>query len=162
MRMNEERENRRLDKNKDIRALVTKADKICLSFFKENYTYSDAEAIAELGVDEELLHQLVEDFVSQIIRSVIKFEHLIYQLQENVDAKKELDFTEFRDLAHKNLGVARNLRIKDAEILLNSLMTEDDLEYLFRCIEALQSCAVRLKPVCAYNTIKIIKVKSSF
>ena len=99
---------------------------------------------------------------SQIIKAIVQFEHMIYKLQNAKDAKKELDYTELRDLAHKNLGVARNLRIKDAVILLDDLMNKDELEYLFLCIEVLQASAVRINPKCAFNTIKLIEVKSSF
>ena len=133
-----------------------------MSFFEEEYHYSDAEAIEELGVDKDLVNQLVEDYVIQIMNTTIKFEDIIYKLQEAKDAKLELDYTELRDLAHKNLGVARNLRIKDAAIPLRDLMKKDDLEHMFKCVEALQACAIILKPECAYNAMKLIAVKSSF
>ncbi len=153
---------RREVKNTNIRKLVQKAQKVCFSFFGKDYTYSDAEAIEELGLDEELIHQLIEDYVSQIIKAVIQFEEILYDLQSKKDAKQELDYTELRELSHKNLGVARNLRIEDAIVILDDLMKKDDLEYLFSCIETLRACAIRLKPICAYNTIKLIEVKSTF
>ena len=153
---------RRHGKNKELRTLVSKANKICMSFFNEEYRYSDAEAIEELGVDKELVNQLVEDYVNQILKAIVQFEEMIYKLQETKDAKLEPDFSELRDLAHKNLGVARNLRIKDAETLLHDLMKKDDLEHLFRCTEALQACTIRLKPECASAAIRLIEVKSSF
>jgi hypothetical protein len=161
--MNEKNQvERRKNKNKDIRKLVDNAKKVCSKFFKNNYRYSDAEAIKELGLDDEQIHQLIEDYVAQIIKSIATFERLIYELQNNKDAKKELDYTELRELAHKNLGVARNLRIKDAEEILFSLMKKDDLEYLFLCVEALQASAICLKPVCAFKTLQLLEVKSSF
>ena len=156
------KEERRQRKNLEIRSLYSHADKVCRAFFKEGYRYNDFEAVEELGLDEELIHQLIEDYVVQIIKSVTMFEEILYKLQERVDAKKELDYTELRELAHKNLGVARNLRIKDSEILLNDLMKKDDLEYLFLCIETLRACAIRLKPECAYDAIKLIEIKSTF
>jgi hypothetical protein len=100
--------------------------------------------------------------VSQIIRDVIQFEEMLYKLQSKVDAKEDLDYIALRELAHKNLGVARNLRIKDAVVLLGEIMKKDDLEYLFRCIETLRACAIKLKPLYAYKTIKIIEVKNTF
>lgn len=161
--MNEEIEtDRRKTKNREIRDLVFKAKQVCDSFFDEEYLYSDEEAIEELGLDDELIHQLVEDYVIQILKTIPQFEEFIYDLQAKKDAKKELDYTALRELAHKNLGVARNLRIKDAEILLHDLMKKDDLEHLYICLEALHACAIKLKPECAYNTIKLIKVKSTF
>jgi len=161
--MNEEiKEDRRKNKNKEIRNLVLKAKQVCNSFFDEEYAYSDDEAIEELGLDDELIHQLVEDYVIQILNTISQFAEFIYDLQAKKDARQELDYTELRELAHKNLGVARNLRIKDAETLLHDLMKKDDLEHLFICLETLRACAIRLKPECAFNTIKLIEVKSTF
>jgi len=161
--MNAKREvDRRQKKNQEVRQLVHDAKKICSTFFKNDYRYSDIEAIEELGLDDELIHQLVEDYVIQILTSIAQFEELIYDLQAKKDAKVEFSYTQLRELAHKNLGVARNLRIKDAEILLKKLMTEDDLEILFKSLEILRACAIRLKPECAYNTLKLIEVKSQF
>jgi len=153
---------RRKTKNQDVRKLVSDAHKVCFDFFNYEYTYSESEAVEELGLDDELVHQLVEDYVAQIIKAIIQFEEYLFELQNTKDAKKELDYTPFRELAHKNLGVARNLRIKDAEELLYELMKKDDLEYLFRCLETLKSCAIRLKPECAFDTLKLIKIKSTF
>lgn len=127
----------------------------------KDYKYDTAEAVAELGIDKELVQQLVEDYVVQIIKAVIQFNIYLEKLQDNQDEKKELDYTLFRELAHKNLGVARNLRIKDAEILLYELMKKDDIEYLLACLEALKVCAIKLKPKCAYDTIKLMKIKNS-
>jgi len=161
--MNEKRiTERRQSKNREIRSLVQKAKSVCRLFFDDDYEYDVSEAIEELGLDEELIHQLVEDYVAQIIKSVLQFEELLYELQSKKDAREELDYTELRELAHKNLGVARNLRIKDAEILLADLMKKDDLEYLFHCIEGLRACAIVLNPEYAFNTIKLIEVKSTF
>ena len=159
---NEIKEDRRNSKNEEIRDLVSKAKKVCFSFFKKDYKYSAKEAVEELGLDDELIHQLLEDYVAQIIKAIIQFEEMLYLLQSQKDAQKNLEYTDLKELAHKNLGVARNLRIKDAEILLNDLMKKDDLVYLFKCIEVLRATAIVLKPRYAYNTIKLIEVKSTF
>ena len=153
---------RRNSKNIELRNFVNNANRVYKSFFKKEYHYSCEEALEALGVDEDLMHQLVDDYISQVMKAIVQFEFLIYKLQDAKDAKEELDYRELRDLAHKNLGVVRNLRIKDAEILLDDLMRKDELEHLFLCIEVLQASAVRLNPKCAFNTIKLIKVKSSF
>lgn len=126
-----------------------------------NYKYEISIAVRELGLDKELVTQLVDDYVAQVIKAVVQFEDYLATLQDSQDNHHELDYTAFRDLAHKNLGVARNLRIKDAEILLYELMKKDDLDYLLACLEALKVCAIKLRPKCAYDTIKLIKVKSS-
>ena len=127
-----------------------------------DYKYTPDEAIEELGLDKELVEQLVEDYVAQIIRSVVQFETYLQQLQDSKDLQQTLDYTPFRELAHKNLGVARNLRIKDAQILLYELMKKDDIDYLVDCLEALKYCAIKLHPRCAYNTMKILEIKSQF
>jgi len=69
------------------------------------------------------LDELVDDYVAQVIKSVVQFEKYLTQLLNEQKQDLELDYTLFRELAHKNLGVARNLRIKNAETLLYELMT---------------------------------------
>ncbi len=153
---------RRQSKNNKIRTLVEKAQKVSYSFFQNKYKYSTNEAVCELGLDEDLVDQLLEDYVVQIIKAVTQFKEMLYTLQSERDAKQTLSYTELRELAHKNLGVVRNLRIEDAIVLLDDLMKKDDLEHLFICIETLRACAIILKPAYAYNTIKLIEVKSTF
>ncbi len=153
---------RRQSKNNKIRTLVEKAQKVSYSFFQNKYKYSSNEAVCELGLDEDLVDQLLEDYVAQIIKAVTQFKEMLYTLQSERDAKQTLSYTELRELAHKNLGVVRNLRIEDAIVLLDDLMKKDDLEHLFICIETLRACAIILKPAYAYNTIKLIEVKSTF
>ncbi len=152
---------RRKSKNLEVRRLVDKAVAVCSDFFKENYRYTNQEAIDELGLDDELIDQLVEDYVVQILTSISQFEEIIDVLQAQASANEELNFTPLHELAHKNLGVARNLRIKDAEKLLFDLMKNEDLDYLKSSLKVLESCAIKLKPTCAYNTLKLIEVKSS-
>ncbi len=154
-----------LSKEEEIHRMLDAANAVCKSISSqgllnldiEDYTYSPHEAVEELGLDEELVQQLLEDYVSQIIKSVVQFrEHI--SILEN---KKSSDYTPMRELAHKNLGVARNLRIKDAEKLLYELMKKDDLDYLKDCLMALELCAIKLKPTCAYETLQLIKIKKS-
>ena len=126
-----------------------------------DYKYNADEAIKELGITSELVHQLVEDYVIQILKTQFQFFACIQELKNKQKENKELDYTKLRDLVHKNLGVARNLRIKDAEKILQEMMTNNDLDYLTICIEALGARAIKLKPACAYNAIKLIELKSS-
>ena len=125
------------------------------------YCYNPKEAVDELGLDEELVNQLVADYVAQIIRSVVQFEEYLKTLFDSQTNHINMDYTPFRELAHKNLGVARNLRIKDAEKLLYELMKRDELEYLVVCLEALKVSAIKLNPQCAYDTIKLIHIKNT-
>jgi len=153
----------------DIAFLQNSAQKVCDELFSgqlahlniQDYTYDIQEAVRELGLDEDMIEQLVDDYVAQIIKAILQFDEYIEELKDFRANKRKLDYTPFRELAHKNLGVARNLRIKNAEALLCELMKKDDLEYLLICLEALKVCAINLRPKCAYDTIKLIQVKHS-
>ena len=126
------------------------------------YIYAPAQAVEELGLDEALINELVADYVSQIIKSLVQFEVKLNNLQKSKNNNEtNLDYTPFRELAHKNLGVARNLRIKNAEILLYEMMKSEDLDYLMLCLEALEVSTMKLNTEVAYNTLKLIEVKDS-
>jgi len=154
---------------KDIASLYQEAYELCDELASnelaqldiKDYVYDTKKAVEELGLDEELINQLVEDYVDQIVKAITQFESYLERLQESQDNSLSLDYVPFRELAHKNLGVARNLRIKDAEKLLYELMKKDDLEYLLVCLEALKVCAIKLKPARAFDTLKLIEVKNS-
>jgi len=126
------------------------------------YTYLPTEAVEELGLDEALINELVADYVSQVIKSLMQFEVNLNKLQKSKNSNEiNLDYTPFRELAHKNLGVARNLRIKNAEILLYEMMQRKDLDYLMLCLEALEVSVIKLNAEIAYKTLKLIEVKDS-
>lgn len=156
-------------KEQSVTQMLNDAQKICIELATgklrdlqiQNYKYDISIAVRELGLNKELVTQLVDDYVAQVIKAVVQFEDYLSMLQNSQDNNNDLDYTAFRELAHKNLGVARNLRIKDAEILLYELMKKDDLEYLLACLEALKVCAVKLRPKCAFDTLKLIEVKNS-
>ncbi|WP_428739351.1 hypothetical protein [Sulfurimonas sp.] len=149
--------------------LFNKANQVCDEILCEKlshlgvrgYKYDPTEAIEELGLDQELVEQLVEDYVEQVIKAIVQFEAYMKKLQNSQENHITLDYTPFRELAHKNLGVARNLRIKDAQVLLYELMKKDELEYLVECLEALKYCAIKLKPRRAYYTIRLLEIKSN-
>lgn len=153
---------RRKLKNRAVRFLVQKAQKMCLDYFGEDYEYSPAKAIEELGVDLDLVDHLVEDYVIQIIKSDVVAKEYLETLKQAKLNNKELDYTDFRNLAHKNLGVARNLRIEDAEKVLVDLLKKEDLEYLDRSLEILKACTIKLNPVSAYDALYLMQIKSSF
>lgn len=156
-------------KEEQVAAFLLSANELCkelsLTELKnlqiDGYVYVSNEAVEELGLDDELIHHLVEDYVAQILKSVYIFADLLLGLKVAKKENRILNYQPFRELAHKNLGVAKNLRIKDAEKLLFELMKKDDLEYLELAIQALQACAIKLKPICAYNTITTIKIKKT-
>jgi len=119
----------------------------------KDYKYNTAEAVVELGLDEDMVRELLGDYVRQILRTISQFDQYLEELHSSQDRHLQMDFTPFRELAHKNLGVARNLRIKDAEVLLGELMKKDDLSYLLACIEALNVCAIKLDPKTAFEVL---------
>ena len=143
-------------RDRDLSIFLEKAKKVYLKFYSHEFQYNETEAIQELGLDTELIHQLLEDYVSQIIGSIKTFERLVFQLQDANNTTQKLDYTELRELAHKHLGVAKNLRIKDVEKLLSYLMHEDDLEDLLYYIKVLQASVICLKPSYAFKLLNTL------
>lgn len=127
-----------------------------------NYNYIPNKAVEELGLELELVNHLIDDYVIQIIKSNMTFLQHLHKLERNKHNNTIMDYTDLRELAHKNLGVARNLRIKDAERLLHKIMKENDLGQIFLCLEALFACVTILRPQQAFDTLRLIKVKNSF
>jgi len=162
------REKRRPE-NAELRCKIDKLIYDGYSFLKENlndldihnYHYVINKAVEELELDNYIIIQLLEDYIIQILKSKIVFLKYIEELEFAKLENKSLDYLKLRNLAHKNLGVARNLRIEDAQKLLTILMKEDDLEYLKICSKALEVSAVKINPLCAYETLSLIDVKNS-
>lgn len=127
-----------------------------------DYRYDVEEAVAELGLEKELIYQLLDSYVIQILEAITEFNSYIDELEANSNRGLALEYKKLRELAHKNLGVARNLHIKDAQKLLTILMKEDDLEYLRLCLYTLEAVSIKLRPNCAYNALNLIKIKKSF
>lgn len=160
---------RRDQKNIDLRILIDKmledGNSFLDKYFKElsiaEYKYDDSEAIEELCLNKYESIQLIEDYVIQILKSKSKFDKYINKLIEDKNKNIDLEYSDITDLAHKNLGVARNLRIKDASAILEIIMRETDPDYLALCVMALEISAVKLNPKCAYDTLNLIKVKNS-
>ena len=161
--------NKKVSNVEDIKKSLDQANETCkrladtdLKYLNiSTYKFTADEAIKELGITSELVHQLVEDYVIQILKTEVQFLAYIKELKDNQKLGQELNYTKLKELIHKNLGVARNLRIKDAQIILEEMMHKDDLEYLTICLEALKAHAIRLKPTCAYKTMKLMEIKSS-
>lgn len=126
-----------------------------------DYNYKIDEAVRELFLDENVIRQLIEDYIIQILKSKINFYRYIDELKEDKVNNRTLDYANIRNLAHKNLGVARNLHIQDAEKLLKEMMNKEDLDYLKLCAKALEISAIKLNPLFAYEILKLIKVKNS-
>ena len=116
-----------------------------------DYHYSIREAIDALDLDEELIEEFLDAYVIQILETLPQFEEYFEELRENDHSLIVFDYSYIKNLAHKNLGVARNLRIRDAEKLLNIMMKTENLEYLELCLDALETFAIRLRPETAYD-----------
>lgn len=167
--MDSEFKNKRLQENAELRLAINLALEEGDSFLKQNlgslnissYRYDINEAILELSLDEYVISHLIEDYIIQILKSKISFYKYIQELKQAEYDNLDLDYTKIRDLAHKNLGVVRNLRIKDATTLLEVIMKEDDLDHLRMCVKALEITALKLNPLCAYETLKLIEVKNT-
>ena len=127
--MNKTHRNQRRPENAELRrsidVLLNEGD----SFLKKSlesldishYCYDIDEAVAELDLDEDIIRQLLEDYVIQILKSKITFYKYVQELKQAELDNIDLDYTKIRELAHKNLGVARNLRIKDAKKIIGNL-----------------------------------------
>lgn len=167
--MNNNGNDNRQKKNSELRRSIDKLIYDGHSFLKKNlydlnihdYHYVIDEALSELDLDHEIVIQLLEDYIIQVLKAKITFYKQIQDLKKAELNNIPLDYTDLRDLAHKNLGVARNLRIDDAQKILTVLMKEDDLDYLRICVKALEVSAVKLNPLCAYETLNLINVKNS-
>ncbi len=161
--------NNELSREEKIQNFLQKAKVVCKKLSSKelqhlhiyNYNYTVDVAVNELGLDEELIYQLIDDYVAQIIKSKAQFMEYIKDIEDIEQINIPEDYKLLRELAHKNLGVAKNLRILDAQKLLTELLTKDDLNYLMLCLEVLEACAVRLSPECAYETMQLIEIKNN-
>lgn len=119
----------------------------------DDYDYDPDIASEELGLEVELINQLIEDYVRQILHAQTIFSGHITKLKDDKEDNKELDYTDLREFAHKNLGVARNLRIEVAEKILFRMMKSDDLDSIPKYLEALIATTIILNPECAHKEI---------
>ncbi len=167
--MNSDIREKRRPENAELRRKIDRLLQDGNAFVKQNlghlgisnYGYEIEEAIEELSLEKEIVLQLIEDYVIQILKSKIAFYAFIHKLKKDTLDGKALDYTDIRNLAHKNLGVVRNLRIKDAQKILQEMMVEDNLDYLRLYAKALEISAIKLNPLCAYETLNLIAVKNS-
>lgn len=158
-----------ISKEDNIKSILKLAQSICDEVFSNqkessssNYIYDYTKPVNELGLDKELIVQLLEDYISQVFKTYQNFHEIINDISTSDVEDKEIAQKELKNLAHKNLGVARNLRIDDAQLLLSDLMNKnDDLEYLKECVEGLMACTYKLNPSYAFNALRLIKVKNT-
>jgi hypothetical protein len=153
-----------LTKEQEIQDVLSAYSKLCKDITNKefieldicDYKYTTDEAVKELCIDQETIAVILNEYIKQVFESLFIFEIMLKKLKLDSSLNKELDFTKIQELAHKNLGVARNLRIKDAEKLLTIVMHNKDLELIEICLDMLQFTTIKLDPDMAYNMIKEI------
>lgn len=158
-----------LSKDENISSILKLAQSVCDEVanhkqveFSPKYEFDYSKPAHELGLDEELISQLIEDYIHQIFNSYDHFREVLDNILDSQEEELAEHLIELKNLAHKNLGVARNLRIEDAQILLTNLMNNHtDFVYLKKCIEALIACAFKLNPKYAYDVLKLKKIKEN-
>jgi hypothetical protein len=106
-------------------------------------------------LDRDTIYGLVEDYIIQVLKSNIILGRYFEELKQDGKNGLDLDYAKIRVLVRKNLEVAKNLRIKDAVIILQAMIQEDDLQELSLYMKALEVCALRLSPLCGYETINL-------
>ena len=146
-------------KDSEIEIFLNKTNLKCkelsLNLLKDfglcEYAYNIEKSAEELGLEKELIKELIEEYVVQILDSKQQFLQYIKEIQTLKLNNKNFDYTPLRHLAHKNLGVAKNLDIEDAQKILYDIKTNDNIECLFLLVELLEISAIRLNPECAYR-----------
>jgi len=160
----------KLSKAQQTQILFAEAIKISHQVFMKrynnselkNYRYDHSVAAKELGLDKDLIEQLVQDYISQILNTRYQFDNLIDNIAKLKNIDKEAKKIDLKNLAHKNLGVVKNLRIEDAQVFLKDIMVIDDIKHLRDCVDALEACAFKLNPTYAFSVLQIMELKSSF
>jgi len=159
-----------VSKDENIASILKLAKSICNDLLKDKiecdlltYKYDFEEPMNELGLEEELITHLLEDYIYQVFSSYKNFNSILQSIKKSDSSEIETHVSDLKNLAHKNLGVARNLRIYDAQFLLTELMSNNtDVDYLKNCVEALMACAFKLNPPYAYGVLKLRQIKEKF
>lgn len=131
---------------------IQKSHNAISSMMECAYKFDPSEAMEELGLPLEVIDDLLDDYVEQIFRTNIEFVNMMASMWEKNFLDEEFSFEPFKDLVHKNLGVAKNLRIQDAAFVLSELQKQSDLEVISLYLDALVSCAIKLKPKAAVRS----------
>lgn len=111
-----------------------------------NYKYDIDKAVSELGLDADTVYELLDDYVKQILTTNKEFVDMLSYLWEKQFLGEKFTLEPFLNLVHKNLGVAKNLRIADAVLILSEIKKQKDVESISLYLDALVSCAIKLRP----------------
>ena len=160
----------KISKDDNIASILKLAQSVCDEVikhkdeeFSSSYVYDYSKPARELGLEEELIAQLIEDYIYQVFNSYDHFREILDNIFNSDEEHLDEHLIELKNLAHKNLGVARNLRIDDAQILLSELMNNHtDFVYLRKCVEALMGCSFKLNPAYAFGILRLKKIKDNF
>ncbi len=131
------------------------------TLLKCNYVYDVHEAVQELGLDEELIEELLDEYVEQIFNTNVEFVDLMALMWEKDFLGISYSFEPFMNLVHKNLGVAKNLRIKDAVFILSTIQKLKDLDLITIYLDILISCTIKLRPKLATLSAIHLTIKSN-
>jgi hypothetical protein len=159
-----------ISKEDNIASILKLAQSVCDDVIKHkkeefspSYVFDYSKPAQELGLDETLISQLIEDYIHQIFNAYEDFHKILENIYKADESDLDIYLVELKNLAHKNLGVARNLRIEDAQILLSTLMNNHtDYVYLEKCVEALMGCAFKLNPSYSFDVLRLKKIKENF
>lgn len=124
-----------------------------------DYIYETKEAAQELGLEEELIEELIEDYIAQVFKTNIEFTNLISSMWEKNFLNTEYSLEPLMNLIHKSLGVAKNLRIKDAVFILSAIQEQNDLEIISIYLDTLVNCTIKLRPKQAIYNINYLNIK---
>ncbi len=154
-----------LTKEQEIQKVLQELEELCQeddvlqSLEICDYRYTLDEAVEELCIDEEMIDIMLHEYIKQIFEALFVFDIMVRRLELDASLGKELDFSMLSDLAHKNLGVARNLRVKDGQKLLYEIMHTEDIEYIEHCLELLEYVTIKLDPDKAYDFVQEVVEK---
>ncbi len=126
--------------------LIRSANEMISDVLDCNYKYNVHEAMSELGLDEDTVYELLDDYVKQILVTNKEFIDIISYMWEKQFLGEEFSFQPCLNMVHKNLGVAKNLRIADAVLILSEIKKQKDVESISLYLDALVSCAIKLRP----------------
>ncbi len=121
--------------------------KECKELLKKDHklnslAYDMQKAKDELGIDEVLIAEFLEDFTIQLLIFLNHYEtSSIPNLGEAI---------------HKNLGVARNMMCRDIELILEQIKRYDDESQIKELMQKLKCLAIRLNTKVAINTLELI------
>ena len=126
--------------------LIKSSNELVSDMLDCNYKYDINAVTSELGLDEDMICELLDDYVNQILVTNNEFVDILSYMWEKQFLGESFSLEPCLNLVHKNLGVAKNLRIEDAVLILSEIKKQSDVETISLYLDALVSCAIKLRP----------------